>query len=108
MEVFAPLTVFFDAIADDTRISATHISLYVSLWNDWNMKGGLNPFAIERDTIMKTAKISARRTYHRCMNNLQEYGYIKYLPASNSFTQSMVYLKRVEALFRTMAQYGDN
>lgn len=103
MEVFAPLTVFFDAIADDTRISATHISLYVSLLNDWNMKGGLNPFAIERDTIMKTAKISARRTYHRCINNLQEYGYIKYLPASNSFTQSMVYLKRVEALFRTMA-----
>ena len=108
MENFAPLAGFFDAIADDSRISTAHVSLYVALLNEWNMKGGLNPFAIDRDAIMKKAKISARRTYHRCMNNLQDYGYIKYLPASNSFTKSMVYLKRVEALLQTLARIDSN
>lgn len=108
MDSFEPLKRFLNAIADDTRIGTAHISLYVSLLNEWSVKGCINPFSIERDALMKTAKISARRTYHRCMNNLQEYGYIKYLPASNSFTRSMVYLKRVEALFRAMAQHDDN
>ena len=42
---------------------------------------------------MKAAKINARYTYNKCMNNLQEFGYITYLPSSNPFTNSTVYLK---------------
>lgn len=98
MEVFAPLTVFFDAISEDARISTTHVSLYMSLLQQWNIKGGVNPFSIDRDIVMKTAKINARFTYHKCMNHLQEYGYIKYLPSSNSFRQSIIYLKGIERI----------
>jgi replication initiation and membrane attachment protein DnaB len=93
MQMFEPLTGFYKAIADDARIGATHISLYMALLQQWDINGGKNPLTIERSNIMKAAKINARYTYNKCMNNLQEFGYITYLPSSNQFTYSTVYLK---------------
>ncbi len=93
MEPFAALTGFYKAIADDPRISTTHISLYISLLQQWNMNGGINPIIIERENIMKASKISARHTYNKCINSLQEYGYITYEPSYNHFVCSRVYLK---------------
>ena len=93
MELFPPLTGFYNAIADDARIGATHISIYMALLQEWNMNGGKNPIIIIRSSIMKTAKINARYTYNKCVNNLQEFGYITYRPSSNQFACSTVYLK---------------
>ncbi len=93
MELFPPLTGFYEAIEDDVRISTTHISLYMALLQQWNINGGTNPVAVVRANIMKAAKINARYTYNKCMNNLQEFGYIKYVPSSNPFSSSIVYLK---------------
>jgi replication initiation and membrane attachment protein DnaB len=93
MELFPPLSEFYEAIDGDVRIGATHISLYMALLQQWNLSGGKNPLSIERAVIMKAAKINARYTYNKCINNLQEFGYITYLPSSNQFTNSTVYLK---------------
>lgn len=93
MELFPPLSGFYEAIEGDVRIGTTHISLYMALLQQWNLAGGQNPLSIERAVIMKVAKINARYTYNKCMNNLQEFGYITYLPSSNQFTNSTVYLK---------------
>ena len=95
MELFPPLTGFYEAIKEDVRISASHISLYMALLQQWNQAGGKNPLSIERVLIMEAAKINARCTYNKCMNNLQEFGYITYLPSVNQFTNSTVYLKRL-------------
>ena len=38
MELFEPLAEFYETIADDGRISATHISLYIALLQQWNLK----------------------------------------------------------------------
>lgn len=96
MELFPPLSGFYQAIADDVRIGSTHISIYMALLQQWNMNGGNNPVSIQRTTIMRTAKINARQTYNKCINELQEYGYIVYEPSSNQFDASLVYLKNVE------------
>lgn len=92
MEMYPFLTTFYNHVSEDNRISATHISLYMALLQQWNLTGR-NPFPIQREDVMKAAKINARLTYNKCINNLQEFGYIKYLPSSNSFTQSIIYLK---------------
>jgi hypothetical protein len=93
MELFPPLTMFYEAIAEDARIGISHISLYMALLQEWNMNGGINPIIIDRVSLMFGAKINARYTYNKCMNNLQEFGYITYLPSSNTFNSSAVYLK---------------
>jgi hypothetical protein len=93
MDIFPPLTGFYEAIEEDVRISPTHISLYMALLQQWNINGGTNPVMIVRSIIMKAAKINARYTYNKCMNNLQEFGYITYLPALNQFSCSTVILR---------------
>lgn len=95
MEMSPFLTAFYKQAGEDARISATHISLYMALVQCWNSVGGRNPFPIQREEIMKAAKINARFTYNKCINNLQDFGYIKYLPSSNSFTHSIIYLKAI-------------
>jgi replication initiation and membrane attachment protein DnaB len=81
MELFPPLTRFYEAIEDDARIGTTHISLYMAILQQWNLNGGTNTFIILRRNIMKAAKISARHTYNKCIKELHNYGYIVYIPA---------------------------
>ena len=92
MELFPPLTEFYQAIAEDARIGTTHISLYMALLQQWNLNGGKIPIEIERVAIMKAAKINARYTYNKCMNELQEFGYITYKPSKGSYSSSNVFL----------------
>ena len=96
MDIFPPLTGFYSAIAADTRIGASHISIYMALLQQWNITGGNNPVKIERALIMKAAKINSRQTYNKCINQLQEYGYIIYEPCSNQFEVSVIHLKNIE------------
>jgi hypothetical protein len=95
METFRPLSDFYEAIEDDVRINTTHISLYFALLQKWNLNQNENPLIVFRDELMKAAKISSRFTYNKYMNQLSNYGYIEYIPASNAFEGSCVYLKRL-------------
>lgn len=107
MELIFFLSKFYKVLSEDARISATHISLYMALTQEWIITDGKNPFAIDRETIMRTAKISARFTYNKCMNNLQEFGYIKYLPSTNSFPQSIIYIEETEKILNDGKQSSD-
>ncbi len=96
MELFPPLSGFYQAIADDARIGSTHISIYMALLQQWNINGGKNPVKIERILIMRAAKINARHTYNKCINDLHEFGYILYEPAPNGSVTSRVFLNKCE------------
>ncbi|MDE3181931.1 MAG: hypothetical protein KGM16_00820 [Bacteroidota bacterium] len=98
---------FYEAIANDVRIGPTHICLYVALLNEWvmacandaivperNVLMKKDSIPLDRNVLMKNARIS-RRTYHKCMRELHEYGYIRYEPSSNPCLRSRVYLKRL-------------
>ena len=96
MELFPPLTAFYNTIARDARIGTTHISLYMALLQQWNLNNGENPILIERDKVMKAAKISSRHTYNRCINDLHNYDYIIYNPSVNASvaTKIIINLKK--------------
>ncbi len=87
------LTDFYSAIIEDNRINARHISLYMALFECWNKNHFLNPIKIKRNTVMPLAKISGIATYHKCIKELHEYGYIKYFPSFHSSVQSTVYIE---------------
>ena len=95
MEVFKPLTDFYETIDDDPRISVTHVSLYLALLQKWNLNNCKNPVVIIRAEIMKSAKISARHTYNKCINELTNYGYIRYFPSADPLLGSTIYIRRL-------------
>ena len=92
MNYIKHLTSFFDKIINDYSLNPTHISLYIALFQYWNLNRFQNPISISRDEIMRISKICSKATYHKCIRELHEKGYIKYEPSFNPFKGSIVYL----------------
>ncbi|KAA5548127.1 hypothetical protein F0145_05205 [Adhaeribacter rhizoryzae] len=79
----------------DERINVWHISIYIAFLYLWVRKKGINPLYITRKKVMKLAHISSIATYHKCIKQLQEFGYIRYVPSYNRFLGTQVFLVAV-------------
>ena len=90
MNYIKHLTGFFDRVVHDRHLNPTHISIYIGLFQHWNVNRFQNPISITRNEIMRISKVSSKATYHKCMRELNDRGYIKYEPSYNPFKGSMV------------------
>ena len=90
MNYIKHLTGFFNKIADENKLNPTRISLYLALFQCWNVNRFKNPTGISREEIMKASKINSNATYHKCMKELQTLGFIEYLPTFNPHSSSNV------------------
>jgi len=77
------------------RINVWHISLYMALLYLWELNNFNNPFSITRKSVMKVAHIGSIATYHKCIKQLQEFGYISYIPTYNASLGSYIHLSSV-------------
>lgn len=96
MNYIRHLTGFYEKIHEDSRLNPTHISLYLALFQFWNLNHFQNPISISRNEMMKLSKIAALGTYHKCIKDLQDFGYIEYLPSFNPYKGSLVNLHNFE------------
>ena len=85
------LTDFLNGIRDDPRICPAHISLFLAIVQYSREHTDENPICVFSRDLMTLAKISASGTYHRCIRDLHEYGYIRYIPSYNHFLGSLIY-----------------
>ncbi len=92
MNYIKQLSAFFDRIADDNRLNPSHVAMYISLFHQWNAKRFKNPVCVDRFDLMRINKISSKTTYHKCIADLQEYGYLVYDPSCNPYKGSFIYM----------------
>ena len=78
-------------MGNDTRLLATHISLCTALFACWQKNEFISPFPVSRKRLMAFSRIASVATYHKCIKELDEYGYIRYQPSFNPKTGSLVY-----------------
>ena len=90
MNYIKHLTGFFNKINNENTINPTHISLYLSLFQCWNVNRFKNPTGISREEIMKASKINSKATYHKCMKELEALGFMEYMPTYNPHSCSNV------------------
>jgi hypothetical protein len=90
MNYIKHLTGFFYKINNEKNLNPTHISLYLTLFQCWNVNRFKNPTGISREEIMKSSKINSKATYHKCMRELQILGFIEYNPTFNPHSSSNV------------------
>src|SRR5665648_960272 len=90
MNYIRHLSGFFVRLADDERMTPYHISLYLALFQQWNLERFADHFAISRSEMMQVSRIGSVNTYARCMKELEQWGYIRYAPSSNLHTGSRV------------------
>lgn len=93
METLKPLSDFFLAIEKDFRISSTHIAIYSALLQYRVSKGFINPIEVYRHEVTPLAKISSPYTYHKCIKDLNDYGYLKYEPSFKKTQGSLIYFR---------------
>lgn len=84
-------------LSEDNRLHSSHVSLYLTLLIIWKQNLFSNPFTISRKQLMTITKIGSYATYHKCIRQLEQYGYIKYIPNFNSFIGSYVFILTLQA-----------
>ena len=88
---FADYSRLIRRMGKDHRLSSTHISLCAALFAAWQKSGYANPFGITRKQLMVYSRIASVATYHKCIRDLDEYGYIRYQPSFSPKQESLVY-----------------
>lgn len=81
---------FLKSSLNDERITPMHISLFLAIYKLFWENHCNSPFNVSRRVLMKTSKIQALATYHKCMKDLIQAGHILYTPSYNSYTGSEV------------------
>jgi hypothetical protein len=92
MNYIKHLSFFFEKIYPDTRLNQSHVSLYMALFQFWNLNRFENPFKIIRSEVIKLSKIGSINTYHKCLHDLHQYGYLIYEPSFNPMQGSSIHL----------------
>lgn len=82
----------YAGIARNEHITVWHLSIYTTLLYLWVENNYINPITITRKKVMKLAHINSIVTYHKCIKQLQEFGYILYVPSYNYFLGSRITL----------------
>lgn len=90
------LNALFEQFRKDDRLNPTHISLYLALFQLWNYHRFRESFHVNREDVMKLAKIGSKSTYHRCVKELNHYSYLVYVPSHNPFKGSKIKMLKFE------------
>lgn len=96
MNYIKHLNSVFQQFSMDSRLNPTHISLYMALFQYWNINRFPDEFYINREEIMKMSKIGSKVTYHRCLKNLHRWKYIRYLPSHNPYKGSKIKMPKFD------------
>lgn len=96
MNYIKHLTGFFERMIYEDSLNPTHISLYLALFQFWNIKRFSNPIHISREEAMRLSKIASKATYHKCMRDLHEKNYVIYEPSFNPYRGSQVTIINLE------------
>ncbi len=91
------LTEFFTRSVNDNRIGSSHISLYMAMFQKWQLNSFQNPVHITRRELMQLSHINAKNTYHKCLQELIAFGYINYIPSYHPVLGSMIYMNVMQA-----------
>lgn len=96
MNFIKHLTGFFNSIAIEKTLNPTHISLYITIFQCWNVNRFKNPFTITREDMMRGSKIASTATYHKCIKDLQRLGYLDYNPSFNPYAGTSITIHNLQ------------
>lgn len=96
MNYIKQLSTVIEKFSEDDRLNTAHVSLYLALFQLWNLNRFKNPISINRAEVMKISKIGSKGTYHRCLNDFNNWSYLKYEPSHNPLKGSIVYMFNFE------------
>lgn len=95
MNYIKQLNSAFEKFYFDDRLNPSHISLYMALFQEWNSSRFAKEFFVNRREIMLVAKIGSKSTYHRCVVDMDQWGYLTYIPSNNPYKGSKIRMTNI-------------
>jgi hypothetical protein len=83
---------FLNTVKGDMRVNPRHISIYISLFQEWTKNNFESPVILKAKTVMELSKINSRTTFTKCIKDLHEFGYIRYIASRDHYRGSEIYL----------------
>ena len=102
MNYIKHLTGFFEKIKSEESLLPTHISLYMALFQCWNVNRFSNPTRISSEEIMMASKIYSRATYHKCLSKLVILGLLEYRPSYSALSGSFIVMKNLSSEIKNL------
>ena len=78
-------------MGSDSKMLSTHVSLLTALFVLWQQSGFTNPFTVSRKKLMAFSRIASIATYHKCIRELDAFGYILYQPSYHPIKGSLIW-----------------
>lgn len=90
MNYIIHLNAFLDRAAKEQWVVANHYALYMALFHIWNKTGFRKIFWIQRNNVMKAAKITSKNTYYKCLRELEDAKLLKYYAGNSRLTPAKI------------------
>ena len=82
--------------AQDERITSSHRSLYLALFEVWNQKHFPQTNMVNSKRVMGLAKIRSRTTYIKLLQDLKTWEYLQYHSSNNPKIGSLIEMFRFD------------
>lgn len=83
-------------IGEDRSLQATHVSLFTAIFICWQRSALQSPFMVSRRMLMAYSKIASKTTYHKCLGELLQRGYIGYKPSFHPRLASLIWWEKIK------------
>lgn len=83
---------YLDMVCNDNRLKVWHICLLLAIARLAYRQHENRIIRVSRSTLMKMSHIETAPTYHKYFKQLQEFGYIKYIPSYHPGYRSTIEL----------------
>ena len=80
----------FSKMTEDPRVTVWHMGLFISILILWEQAGFSKQVRISRKKLMTKAHLGSITTYHKCIVQLCDFGYILYQPTYDCYKGSII------------------
>lgn len=84
------ITAFYTLVHEHEYLRANDISLYLALFQLWNMQRFPVSLTVDKTHAMKLCKIGSKTTYVLCLKRLHKFGFLTYEPSAGPYLHSVV------------------
>lgn len=90
------LNAFYTLVHEHERLRANDISLYLALFQLWNLEHFPVSLIIDRSSAVKLCKIGSLHTYTRCLKRLHKFGFLNYESPEGIFSRGVIKMLPLE------------
>lgn len=72
---------YIHRLVSDSRLKPVHLLLSIAICDMWANYEFIRSYQVSRRALMKASRIRSTATYHKAIQELQTFGYVKYYPS---------------------------